>query len=536
VIRAILLRLPYPNRETIRLIALHLKKVAEFSDVNKMTPRNIELTWSLSVGAVVGAVMRVLVEIESPPPSSILFGIPFLESCRNTEVAESIGPFLVPAPISRAWEWFRTHQSWGDDLFSKFSSSELPRKMRVDFNAGNHVISDSATPHDVATFVRDFIVEMPDSIFSDKLHDSFGSIADIQSPDEQVKRLRELFSQLHPAHRHTLKALTLFLSDILAHSTKMSSFSIAFAFEDRYVDKIPLLLDNAPELFGQENDVTQLPWFDLSKTSAPAAVPMISFSVSSESLAANPHPVPDLESDSSRTKKSQKSQKRSRHAVDSPSEPKSSSKKSGKLKRVKSEAELGEGRIRSPKTKGSSSETPPEKKKRSHAKMKSEDVRSARIDSGKKKHSDDDRHESPSASAKRGPKRRAGSDTPKNHGPTPSDDTTPLSSQTSTSLTISAIEDADAAIDAADNLAISLGRQLEDSAKEPKPKLKPRKSKRSSDKKIPVEVLLTDGSEDEAIRSPTVKHSTRDRKKERDSENGDDQTKVRSSKKHVKTL
>ena len=55
VIRAILLRLPFAHRETIKFLAEHLRLVAANSHVNKMTARNIEITWSLSVGGVVGA-------------------------------------------------------------------------------------------------------------------------------------------------------------------------------------------------------------------------------------------------------------------------------------------------------------------------------------------------------------------------------------------------------------------------------------------------------------------------------------------------
>eukprot|EP01122_Echinamoeba_exundans_P008039 TRINITY_DN2588_c0_g1_i1.p1 TRINITY_DN2588_c0_g1~~TRINITY_DN2588_c0_g1_i1.p1 ORF type:complete len:491 (-),score=84.43 TRINITY_DN2588_c0_g1_i1:16-1488(-) len=490
-----------------------------------MTPRNIELTWSLSVGAVVGAVMRVLVEIESPPPSSILFGVPLLDSCRNTEVAESIGPFLIPAPISRAWEWFATKQAWADDLFTKLSSSDVPQKMRSQFNAGNHVIPNEATPHDVATFVRDFIVEMPDSIFSDKLHDSFGSVADVQSPTEQVSRLRELFSQLHPAYRHTLKALTLFLSDILAHSTKMSSFSIAFAFEDRYVDKLPLLLDNSRELFSPENDVTQLPWFDLSKAAASGAAPLMSFSIASSS---NEAPTSALDSEAA-TDAPTKPPKRSRHAVGSPGEPKSS-KKSGRLKRVKSEAELGDAKIRSPKTK-TMTDTPSEKKKRTHTKMKSDDVRSSpRIDSGKKKRvNDDGRSESPSSSSKRTPKRRSGSDTPKSGG-------APLNENLSTETIASFKVDDESAPEPPTTNGSELSAQ--EATQQEKGRDRPKKSKRSSDRKKSDSRAL-EGSE-EMIRSPSPKSGSRrhDRKsKEHDSSStSEGHTKSKPSKKNMKTL
>lgn len=381
VIRSILLRLPFANRETVRILAGHLKLVAQHSALNKMSARNIELTWSLSVGAIVGAVMRVLVETDTQPPSSIVFGVPFVESCRNSEIADKPGPILVPAPISCALDYFRLHRRWSNDLFSKFSSSKVPAILRRNFNSGNHSFPDDAEFLDVATFVRDFVVAMPDSLFSETLHDSFGQVADLRTSEEQVARLRDLFAQLPPSYRHTLKAFTSLLADCVANSSSMSSFSVAFAFGDRYVDKIPLLIDNSAELFGAQNDITQLPWLDTSTAASGSPSALVSFSIgeSAEPLNSSPASTTDTSTESSppkqkdkkKDKTRNKGERRSRHAADSPGQPKPESKTSGKLKRTKSDPEASPAPL-SPDLNGESS---PQKPKRGHDKVKSEGVR-----------------------------------------------------------------------------------------------------------------------------------------------------------------
>jgi len=63
VLKAILARIPYVNRETIKLLSEHLKLVCANSEKNKMSVRNIEITWSLSVGPIVGAYADVFLKI-----------------------------------------------------------------------------------------------------------------------------------------------------------------------------------------------------------------------------------------------------------------------------------------------------------------------------------------------------------------------------------------------------------------------------------------------------------------------------------------
>jgi hypothetical protein len=108
VLKEILRRIPYSNRETIRLLADHLKRVAAQHEKNKMTARNIELTWSLSVGGVTGGLMKVLIENDVEIPSTVQFGLPLRVACRNSEIPDDMGPFAVPAVIRKTVNWIRT--------------------------------------------------------------------------------------------------------------------------------------------------------------------------------------------------------------------------------------------------------------------------------------------------------------------------------------------------------------------------------------------------------------------------------------------
>lgn len=111
VLKQILRTIPYANRETIRVLVDHLKRVAARSEKNKMTARNIELTWSLSVGGVTGGLMKVLIENDVSVPSSIQFGVSIAEACKNSEIPDDMGPFMVPTVLRKTVSWIRSHST-----------------------------------------------------------------------------------------------------------------------------------------------------------------------------------------------------------------------------------------------------------------------------------------------------------------------------------------------------------------------------------------------------------------------------------------
>lgn len=182
VMRGIMYMIPLAYRESCRVLAEHLRQVAALSDKNKMTLRNIELTWSLSVGQMTGAVMRVLAENPLSTPSTLQYRLPLDVAAENAARGLSDKTISVPYAVTRLVEFLTENDGFSTPMLfnTEPKNPELIEDMIYVLNGGSINGVDSAfpaetSPVDAAVALKQWIAELPGlaGVFPDSLRPDF---------------------------------------------------------------------------------------------------------------------------------------------------------------------------------------------------------------------------------------------------------------------------------------------------------------------------------------------------------------------------
>lgn len=178
--RGIMYMIPLAYRETCRVLADHLRMVAANDEKNKMTLRNLELTWSLSVGQMTGAVMRVLAEDPTCTPSTLQYRLPLDVAAENAPRGLSDKP-MVPYAVTRLVEYLNENDAFSvPQLFTTEPRSiELIEDIIYVLNGGSLGVDGAfpaeTTPIDAAIALKQWIADIPGhaGIFPDSMRPDF---------------------------------------------------------------------------------------------------------------------------------------------------------------------------------------------------------------------------------------------------------------------------------------------------------------------------------------------------------------------------
>jgi hypothetical protein len=88
---------------------------------------------------------------------------------------------------------------------------------------------DNAGPHELAGLLKQFLRQLPESIFTQDCVDLFSQVGDVKKVDDQLKTLNYLVIQLPDANCQTLKQLLSFLDLVVEHSdcNRMTAANVA---------------------------------------------------------------------------------------------------------------------------------------------------------------------------------------------------------------------------------------------------------------------------------------------------------------------
>lgn len=222
VMRGIMYMIPLAYRETCRVLVDHLRLVAANSEVNKMTIRNVELTWSLSVGQMTGAIVRVLSESPFPVPSTLQFHVPLEVAIENTPREMTSEKHLVPYAVSKLVSYMKENDAFSTPfLFStEPKSADILEDVIYVLNGGSLGV-DGAFPAEMsviyaASALKQWISDVPgdSGLFPDAMRPDFVRVIPPGGPEaksinyaQMPDKLEPLVWKLPDAHLETLKML-----------------------------------------------------------------------------------------------------------------------------------------------------------------------------------------------------------------------------------------------------------------------------------------------------------------------------------------
>lgn len=148
-------------------------------------------------------------------------------------------------------------------IFRVSSSKKRVRQLREDFDCGKEInLEEELCPHDVATLLKEYFRDLPDSLLCKDLYQAFIQTQKIRNRRLQQEALQHLLQLLPIANRDTLFALLTFLSLVANHSddkkdssgqwiegNKMDSSNLATLFA-------PNILHNCAKGAPDKNDLS----------------------------------------------------------------------------------------------------------------------------------------------------------------------------------------------------------------------------------------------------------------------------------------
>ncbi|XP_024217478.1 uncharacterized protein RhoGAP102A isoform X2 [Halyomorpha halys] len=104
-------------------------------------------------------------------------------------------------------------------IFRVSSSKKRVRQLREDFDCGKEInLEDELCPHDVATLLKEYFRDLPDSLLCKDLYQAFIQTQRIRNRRLQHEALQHLLQLLPVANRDTLLVLLSFLSIVANHA------------------------------------------------------------------------------------------------------------------------------------------------------------------------------------------------------------------------------------------------------------------------------------------------------------------------------
>ncbi|XP_049850341.1 uncharacterized protein LOC126322529 isoform X2 [Schistocerca gregaria] len=216
VLRSILYKLPLANRETIRILIDHLRRVVAHSHLNRMTVRNLEITWSLSIGQSTGALIKVLTESDFSLPSTLQFFVPFDVALRNSCLSLSDDKsIIVPITVSTCVNWLLRHKSYKKRrLIASRANFKTVSSLMHAFNSGQFDLPSDVQDRKVAMLLQCWVQSLPeyDGLLPESVVRDLGHLPPI---DECNSDFQEIILKLPESNLETIKVLVSFLHKII---------------------------------------------------------------------------------------------------------------------------------------------------------------------------------------------------------------------------------------------------------------------------------------------------------------------------------
>lgn len=137
----------------------------------------------------------------------------------TTEYLDEGGLLRVPGSQQK----MTALQKW---IESRWKSAMVDSR---DVTALRDALADDTTGHELAGLLKQFLRQLPESLFTVALVDLFASVADIGVGEEQLKALSLLVLQLPETNYHTLRLLLGFLKEVVHHQStnRMTAANVA---------------------------------------------------------------------------------------------------------------------------------------------------------------------------------------------------------------------------------------------------------------------------------------------------------------------
>jgi len=209
---------------------------------------------------------------ESCSSDSKVFGIP-LENVSSENVSDDcycpIPRFLIDA-VAFLEPYLKT-----EGLFRKSGSLSRQKTIRQQVENGGSCNIEIAQPHDIASIIKQFLRELPDSVMKASLHSTFIKCLQLNTPNEQITSILMTCLLLPDTNLRVLQYLCQFVAKVAIHSkeSKMTLNNLAIILSpnlmftnkdkdnDKYVKEqteiVDILLQNANSIGMVKDEIVE---------------------------------------------------------------------------------------------------------------------------------------------------------------------------------------------------------------------------------------------------------------------------------------
>uniref|UniRef100_A0A6B2L7M5 Rho-GAP domain-containing protein n=1 Tax=Arcella intermedia TaxID=1963864 RepID=A0A6B2L7M5_9EUKA len=154
-----------------------------------------------------------------------MFGVPLSEAASKSDKPNG----AVPSVIYKAVQYINQKALKEEGLYRVPGSEETYLKYKARFDAGEDVsLEGELLVENVTLLVIKYLKALPESLFTNALHDLFKKTIEIENKEEQLKQIGVLCGRLPYAHRETIHLLVDHFIKIIQNSqfNKMDGFNI----------------------------------------------------------------------------------------------------------------------------------------------------------------------------------------------------------------------------------------------------------------------------------------------------------------------
>ncbi|KAI6053619.1 rho GTPase-activating protein 20 isoform X1 [Marmota monax] len=198
------------------------------------------------------------------PMSGQLFGVSLPDVCENDN---------LPKPVLDMLFFLNQKGPLTKGIFRQSANMKSCRELKEKLNSGIEVHLDCESIFVIASVLKDFLRNIPGSIFSSDLYDHWVCVMDQGNDEEKINTIQRLLDQLPRANVVLLKYLFGVLRNIEQHSSsnQMTAFNLAVCvapsilwpptsssaeLESEFTKKVSLLIqfliENCCRIFGEE--------------------------------------------------------------------------------------------------------------------------------------------------------------------------------------------------------------------------------------------------------------------------------------------
>ncbi|XP_075822032.1 rho GTPase-activating protein 20 [Microtus pennsylvanicus] len=198
------------------------------------------------------------------PMSGQLFGVSLPDICENDN---------LPKPILDMLFFLNQKGPLTKGIFRQSANMKSCRELKEKLNSGIEVPLDCESIFVIASVLKDFLRNIPESIFSSDLYDHWVCVMDQGNDEEKINTIQRLLDQLPRANVVFLRYLFGVLHNIEQHSlsNQMTAFNLAVCIapsilwpptssspelENEFTKKVSLLIqfliENCCRIFGEE--------------------------------------------------------------------------------------------------------------------------------------------------------------------------------------------------------------------------------------------------------------------------------------------